>query len=437
MAERPAGRHRSRTIRVDRLARVEGHGAVYVKVAQGRVTEVELRLFEAPRLFEALLRDRQFTEAPDITARICGICPVAYQMTACQAMEQACGANVDGALRDLRRLCYCGEWIESHSLHIHLLHAPDFLGYDDAIAMARDHGDEVRRGLDLKKTGNDIVRVLGGREIHPVNVRVGGFYRLPSPAELAPLHERLLHARDAALESVRWVAGFDFPDAAVDCELVALRHPTEYPMNEGRIASTGGLDIAVADLEAHIVEEHVRYTHALQSGLVERGAYLTGPLARYALNAEGLAPLARQAAADARLGSVCRNPHRSIVVRAVEVVHACEEALRLIEAYTAPERAAIAVAPREGTGYGATEAPRGLLYHRYDIKVDGAIRGARIVPPTAQNQRVIEEDLRAAVQHALARSQPDLERTCERVVRCYDPCISCATHFLRLEIDGA
>jgi sulfhydrogenase subunit alpha len=435
MADRSGARSRRRTIRVDALARVEGHGAVYVKVAQGRVVEAELRLFEAPRLFEALLRGRQFAEAPDITARICGICPVAYQMSACQAMEDACGVTVSGPLRALRRLLYCGEWIQSHALHIYLLHAPDFLGYDDSIAMARTHGDDVNRGLELKKIGNELMRVLGGREVHPVNVRVGGFYRVPTPGDLAPLRERLVRARDLALETVRWVAGFEYPDTELPCELVALRHPAEYPMNEGRLASTAGLDIPVREFEAHVVEEHVRYTHALQSRLRERGTYLTGPLARYALNAERLAPVARQAATAAGLGPVCRNPYRSIVVRAVEVVHACDEALRLIESYSPPDAPAVDVTPREATGYGCTEAPRGTLYHRYRIGGDGAIHEARIVPPTSQNQRVIEQDLRAAVERSLALARPELERTCEAVVRCYDPCISCATHFLSLEIE--
>jgi coenzyme F420-reducing hydrogenase alpha subunit len=360
-------------------------------------------------------------------------------MSACQAMEDACGVQIDPQVRALRRLLYCGEWIESHTLHIHLLHAPDFLGYDDAISMARDHPEPVRRGLELKKLGNEIVSVLGGREIHPINVRVGGFYRLPSRRALAALREQLPRARDAAREVVRWVAGFECPDAVLDCELVALRHPTEYPMNHGRIASTVSLDIPVTDFEAHVVEEHVRYSHALHARLEDRGGgpYLTGPLARYALNAERLSPGAREAAAESGLGAVCRNPYRSIVVRAVEVLHACEEAIRIIDEYAEPARPAVEVVPRAARGFGATEAPRGLLYHRYDIGPDGAIAEARIVPPTSQNQPVIEQDLRSAVERSLALPRAQLERRCEDVVRCYDPCISCATHFLELEIDGA
>jgi coenzyme F420-reducing hydrogenase alpha subunit len=448
MAERSDTPERhTRTIRIDGLARVEGHGSVHVRVDRGRVVEAQLRLFESPRLFEALLRGRQFTEAPDITARICGICPVAYQMSACRAMEDACGAVLEEPVQELRRLLYCGEWIESHALHIHLLHAPDFLGFEDGIAMARRYPEAVRRGLELKKIGNQIVTVLGGREIHPVNVRVGGFYRLPDPGALADLRERLLWARDAALETVRWVAGFDAPESRLDCELVALRHPDRYPMYEGRPASAGGLDLDPSEFEAHVREEHLPYTNALQArlrgvsgpdqvdGPQRSGAYLTGPLARYALNREHLAPVAREAAREAGLGAVCRNPHRSIVVRGVEVLHACEEALRILESYTPPERPAVPVEPVDAVGFGCTEAPRGLLYHRYAIGSDGAIQEARIIPPTSQNQRVIEEDLRATVERSLALPRTDLEHACERVVRSYDPCISCATHFLRLEID--
>jgi coenzyme F420-reducing hydrogenase alpha subunit len=194
---------RTRTITVDYLARVEGEGALLVKIKEGQVTDVKLKIFEPPRFFEAFLRGRKFTEAPDITARICGICPIAYQMSACHALEDACGVRVDGPLRALRRLIYCGEWIESHALHIYLLHAPDFLGYESAVHMARDHRDIVQRGLQVKKAGNQVVSLLGGREIHPINVRVGGFYKVPSKSELASLVERLEWARDAALETVR------------------------------------------------------------------------------------------------------------------------------------------------------------------------------------------------------------------------------------------
>lgn len=424
-----------RTIKVNYLARVEGEGGLRVVVRDGKVANAELMIFEPPRFFEALLRGRSFTEAPDITARVCGICPVAYQMSAVHAMENALGLTVAGPLRALRRLIYCGEWIASHVLHIYMLHAPDFLGYEGAIDMARDHGDVVRRGLALKKAGNEIITLLGGREIHPINVRVGGFYRTPRKRDLQPLAERLKWARDAALETVRWTAAFDFPERQRDYTFVALQHEREYPFNEGRIVSNRGLDITAAEYDGHFNETHVRRSTALHSRLRDGSAYLTGPLARYSLNADRLSPLARDAARESGLGPTCTNPYRSIVVRAIEVLYACDEALGIIDTYEEPERPSIPIEPGAGIGFGATEAPRGLLYHRYRLDADGTIAEARIVPPTSQNQASIEEDLASYIDGFLDRPDDELRHRCEQTVRNYDPCISCATHFLRLEID--
>ncbi|MEZ5832686.1 MAG: Ni/Fe hydrogenase subunit alpha [Dongiaceae bacterium] len=427
----------SRTIKVDYLSRVEGEAALKVVVRNGEVKSAALSIFEPPRFFEALLRGRAFSEAPDITARICGICPVAYQMSAVHAMEHALGISVGGQLRDLRRLLYCGEWIESHTLHVHMLHAPDFLGYDGAIDMARDHGEAVTRGLALKKVGNEIIALLGGREIHPINVRVGGFYRVPTRKDFARLAESLKRAREAALESVQWVASFDFPERVRDYTFVALRHPDEYPFNEGRIVSNRGLDIAAPEYDDHFEETHVAHTTALQSRLRGSGSYLVGPLARYNLNFDKLSPLAQQSAREAGLDAICTNPYRSIVVRAVEALYACDEALRIIDAYEEPDRPAVPLEPRAGVGFAATEAPRGLLYHRYRLEQDGSIAEARIIPPTSQNQQCIEEDLVSHIGGFLDLPDEALQHRCEQTVRNYDPCISCATHFLRLEIDRA
>ena len=426
---------KTRTIKVDYLARVEGEGALYVKIKGKTVADVKLKIFEPPRFFEGFLRGRHFSEAPDITARICGICPVAYQMSAVHAMEDAFGVRVEGPLRELRRLLYCGEWIESHVLHVFLLHAPDFLGYEDAIQMAKDHLDTVQLGLRLKKIGNEIVRVLGGREIHPINVRVGGFYRTPTKKELAPLAEQLKWARDAALKAVRWVAGLHFPEFERDYVCVALRHPSEYPFNEGRIVSSRGLDIPVRNYDDHFEEEHVEHSTALHSTLKGVGSYLVGPLARYNLNFDRLSPLVQQAAREAGLAPVCRNPFQSIIVRCVETLYACDEALRIIESYEPPEKPAIKFDVRTAAGYGASEAPRGLLYHRYRVNEQGVILDAKIVPPTSQNQKTIEEDLWKFVPEHLNLAPDQLQWQCEQAIRNYDPCISCSTHFLKLNID--
>jgi sulfhydrogenase subunit alpha len=423
-----------KTIRVNYLARVEGEGALYVRVKDGAVAEVKLKIFEPPRFFEAFLRGRKYYEAPDFTSRICGICPVAYQMSAVHAMEDALGVRVDGPLRALRRLIYCGEWIESHGLHIFMLHAPDFLGYQDSIEMARDHPEMVKLGLKLKKVGNDIVTHLGGREIHPINIRVGGFYKVPTKKELGTLAEKLKWGRDAALKTVQWVAGFAFPEFEPDYEFVSLRHEGEYPFNEGRLVSNKGLDIPVDDYDQHFVESQVPYSHALHSIRRDRGPYFVGPLARYSLNFEKLTPGAKEAARAAGLGPVCRNPFKSIIVRAVETLYALEEALGLIEAYEMPEAPAVKVSPRESVGHAVTEAPRGLLYHRYRLDAHGVIQEAKIVPPTSQNQKTMESDLRQFVAARLDLPDEKLTWQCEQLVRNYDPCISCATHFLRLEM---
>jgi coenzyme F420-reducing hydrogenase alpha subunit len=426
----------TRTIKVDYLARVEGEGAMKVVVRDGRIESAEFNIFEPPRFFEAFLRGRAFSEAPDMTARICGICPVAYQMSTVHAMEDALGVAISPALRALRRILYCGEWIESHVLHMVMLHAPDFLGYDGVASLARDHGEMVRNALALKKTGNELLTFLGGREIHPINVRVGGFYRAPRKQEFAGIEEKLKAARDMALTLLRWVAGFDFPDRTRDYTFVSLRHPGEYPFNEGRIVSSRGLNIAVSDYDSHFEELYVPRTTALHSRFrSDGGAYLVGPLARYSLNFDRLSPLVQEAARSVGLGATCNNPYLGIVVRAVEVVHACEEALRLIAAYEEPDAPAAIIEPRGGIGYAATEAPRGLLYHRYRLDEDGTIAEAQIVPPTSQNQASIEEDLTQFIETFLDLPDEALRVRCEQTIRNYDPCISCATHFLKLDID--
>ncbi|MET9131439.1 Ni/Fe hydrogenase subunit alpha [Streptomyces antibioticus] len=448
---------RSRVLRIPALTRVEGETALHLRIDDGTVSEARLDIYEPPRFFEAFLRGRAHTEPPDLTSRICGICPVAYQMSACRAIEDACGIVVDGQLAALRRLLYCGEWIESQTLHIHMLHAPDFLGHDDVIGMSRTHLTHVERGLRLKQSGNAIVETLGGRAIHPVNVRLGGFHRVPARAELRPLAERLRAALDDAWDTVRWVAGFDFPDAECNADLLALAEVGTYAIESGvptvlpHDRTLPVRSFPVAEFSRHVVEEQVPHSTALHSRLDGR-PHLTGSLARYAVSGHLLSPTALEAAREAGLsdppllagaagserGEVCRNPYRSILVRAVEVLYAVEEALRIIDAYEPPALSHLEVPARAGAGHGATEAPRGLLHHRYALDVEGRVVDASIIPPTAQNQGVIEDDLRRLVQGSLDRGEApeaELTRLCERAVRNHDPCISCSAHFLELDIE--
>jgi sulfhydrogenase subunit alpha len=423
-----------RTIKVNYLARVEGEGSLFLKIKGNRVERAELRIFEPPRFFEAFLRGRRYSEAPDFTARICGICPVAYQTSAVQAMEDLMGIDIPESIVKLRRLLYLGEWLASHALHVFFLHAPDFLGYQDAIQMARDHGDKVKLGLDLKKAGNALFACIGGREIHPVNVRVGGFYRAPAKKELSVLLEQIKKAREAALQTVRWTATLPFPDFEPDYEFVALSHPEEYAITRGRLISNRGLDIPVSAYEEHFAEEQAPYSHALQSVRQGGGAYFVGPLARFNLNFEQLSPLAQDEAKKAGLTPMVRNPFKSIIVRAVEMLHVAEEAAALIEAYEEPEEPAVPVKIRAGKGCGISEAPRGILYHRYRLDDQGLIQAAQIVPPTSQNQKSMEADLAQFAGRFLDLPDDKLTWRLEQALRNYDPCISCATHCLKVRV---
>lgn len=423
------------TLKVDYLARVEGEGSLYVKIKNRKVTDLQFKIFEPPRFFEAFLRGRRFHEVPDITARICGICPIAYQMSSSHALEDAFGIRVEPAIRALRRLIYCGEWIESHVLHVYMLHLPDFLGYESSIHMAKDHADAVVRALRLKKLGNEIMTIVGGREVHPVNVTVGGFYRAPRKKELTPLLEELKWARDAAVETVRLTAGLNFPELSMEYEFVALSHPDEYAITEGRLISNRGLDIALSEYEQHFEEQHVERSHALHSVLKERGPYLVGPLARYNLNFDKLGSLEKDLVRELGFLPPVTNPFQSIVVRSLETLFAVNECIRLIEEYDEPAHSKVDVQPRAATGYGCTEAPRGICWHTYTTDDQGLIQKAKIVPPTAQNQKMIEEDLRVFVERHLDLTKDQLTWQCEQAIRNYDPCISCATHFLTLDLD--
>jgi sulfhydrogenase subunit alpha len=422
---------------VGQLTRVEGEGSLDLRVAADGTVAAQLRIFEAPRYFERLVIGRTPDEVLDIVARICGICPVAYQMSAVHAFEDLFEVPIDAAVRALRRLMYCGEWIESHSLHIFLLHAPDFLGYPSALEMAHDHLELVGRGLAIKKLGNRIVGILGGRAIHPVSVRVGGFSRAPRAHDLDELRAPLQAAIADAEETVRWAASLDTPRSDREPRLVSLRHPSEYPMSDGRIVSSDGIDLAPSDWGRAFHEEQVPWSHALQSRAADGVPYLLGPTARVALAGDQLHPIAR-AALDATGISpeeLRRNVFRSIVARSVELLHALAEASDIVAAYEPPAKPYAPWKPRAGIAAWATEAPRGLLFQRYRVDAAGKVRAAQIVPPTSQNQAAIEHDLALFAPAVLDLPHEEATGRLEQLIRSYDPCISCATHFLDVRID--
>lgn len=424
-----------RTLRLESMTRVEGACGLRIEVRDGRLQNVRLNIDEPPRLFEAFLRGRSLREVPDITARICGICPVAYQMSSAQAIESALGIMPGPEIRALRRLLYCAEWMQSHALHIYLLQAPDFFGMESALALAAEQPDLVHRGLELKKVGNALMDLIGGRSVHPVSVCVGGFWKVPRRNELLGLRPRLEWALQASLDTVKFVSSLKLPEFTPSYECVALSHPREYPMNEGHIVSSAGLDIPVREFEQAFLEEHVAHSTALHSVRAQHGSsYLVGPLARVNLNYNHLSAAARQSADESSVTWPCFNPYAGIVARAVELVQVCEESLRLIDTYSEPEPPSLPYTVRAAEGCAATEAPRGLLYHRYRINDQGMVQSARIVPPTSQNCRRIEDDLRLLIPKILERTDAEIVDACEKMVRNYDPCISCSTHALKLRI---
>jgi sulfhydrogenase subunit alpha len=424
---------RSRTLHVDYLARVEGEGSLHIQMKEGKVESARLNIFEPPRFFEALLRGRPLDDAPDITARICGICPVAYQMSSVYAMERALRLELPEYLHQLRRLIYCGEWIESHALHIYMLHAPDFYGATDAIALAKKDPSHIRRGLRIKKAGNEIIRLLGGREVHPINVKVGGFYKLPKKEDLTVLKAVLEAAVDDALEGLSWVSSFTFPFVEKKVEHVCLRHPKEYPMARGEIITSSGLLFTPEEMLCHIREEHIEGSTALYATLHSK-PYLVGPIARFNLNFDLLPTKVHREIERIGLHLPCLNPYQSIIIRSIEILFALYEALRIIDDYEEDSQiSSLAIHPKEGWGYSATEAPRGLLYHHFHIDENGVIQEAKIIPPTSQNQKTIEEDLFVVAQRNASACDDTLRCECERAIRNFDPCISCATHFLSLK----
>jgi coenzyme F420-reducing hydrogenase alpha subunit len=421
---------------VQNLTRVEGEGSLHLLVRDGAVAEARLQIFEAPRYFEALVAGRTPDEVLDIVARICGICPVAYQMSAVHAFERLFEVEVEPSTRALRRLLYCAEWIESHALHVYLLHAPDFLGYPSAVEMARDHRQLVTDGLRLKQVGNHLLTLLGGRPIHPVSVRVGGWSRAPRRAELQAFRRDLDEALRLALATVDVALTLEPPAFEREPRLVALHHPGEYAMNDGRIVSSDGLALSPEAWDEEFHEVQVPWSNALQARGSNGLPYLLGPAARVVLNHEQLHPRARAALlASGALGSIRTNPYRSIVARAIELVHATAEAIDIVDAYVPPTMPAVPWASRPGVAAWATEAPRGLLFHRYEIGADGLVAAAQIVPPTSQNQAAIEADIAAFAPRVLELPMDAATHALEQLIRSYDPCISCATHFLDLTVE--
>ncbi|KTD46228.1 Ni/Fe hydrogenase subunit alpha [Legionella quateirensis] len=423
------------SINVPILARVEGEGALELHIRDSEIETLKLKIYEPPRLFEKFLEGRSYTEVLDIVARICGICPVAYQMSATQAIEQCFAIQPSPWVRTMRRLFYCGEWLESHSMHIHFLALPDFLGFQSVPEMAKRYPEEVRRGMRLQAFGNDLIKLLGGRSVHPVGACVGGFYKAPQHTEIKIMLEKARERVVDCVALIQWLATLGLPDNSHEFTSVSLYHPTEYPMNEGRIVSDHGLNIHIDEFNAYFTESQVPYSTALHC-LLQNKPYLVGPLARLN-NCFGHLPVPiHLLLQNLNIHFPSRNMYHCIIARAVEIYYAVLESIRILEQYEFPENSYPEVLPQAGEGFGCTEAPRGMLWQNLKLDQQGKVSFARIVPPTSQNQARIEEDLGISLrQFGLDKGEDEIRHFSEMIIRNYDPCISCSTHFLKLTLN--
>ncbi len=425
---------RAINIQVPTLSRVEGEGALDLDIAGGQITGVRLRIYEPPRFFEKLLEGRDYGELPDLEARICGICPVAYQLTAVQAVEAAFCVDIPAPVQALRRLMYFGEWIQSHALHMHMLAAPDFLGCTTIFELQAQQPAAVARGMRLQDFGNRLMRWLGGRSVHPVGVCAGGFHGRLQVEDLPSLCADAEQAWQDSAALVSWVCGFNLPERQQRFQQVALRPEQGYPITGGQMISSDGLSIEADAFEAHFEEQQVPYSNALQARL-HGEPYLVGPLARVNLNLDRIPEEVLEPLLATSIRFPSANPYHSIVARALEIRLAVYEARILLAADWETQSYCAPVTPRSGAGYAATEAPRGMLWHGYRFSETGSVESARIVPPTSQNQARMEADLASGLtEFGLDREEHELRMEAERIIRNYDPCISCATHFLDLRI---
>jgi len=421
-------------IKVDQLARVEGEGGVYIEAKDGKIQYVEVNIFEPPRFFEAFLRGRLYLEAPDLTARICGICPLAYVMAASRAMEKILGIQVSEDIQRLRKIAFHGEWIESHVLHFAFLHAPDFLGRASAFEIAEDNPQFVKDAIAMRTWGNKAIEIIGGRPVHPVGFRVGGLHRIIRKKELEVLLKDFDEVEKKAKRLLEFVLQLPIPEIEYDMIVMSLKGKGEYPIMEGVVANNLGGKFPEEEFEENVQVEQKKYSNALHYRLKNGKPYITGPLARFNLNYDLLAPEVRDVLEEAGYRAPLKNTFQSIIARAAETYHSVLEIRRLIEEYAEPSKPYIEAEIKPGDGAAIVEAPRGMLYHRYKIDGRGRITYANIIPPTTQNYAAMEEDIIKVEDLILKENYEKAKAIVETIIRNYDPCISCSVHAINLKI---
>ena len=423
------------TIDVKHVTRVEGHGNIAVKVDNGEITRLELQIVESPRFFEAFLRGRRWYEAPHITCRVCGICSVGHTTASVKAVEAATGIQITGQTRLLRRLLLNAEHLQSHVLHLYFLAVPDFFGVGSVIPLASTHPDVVKRALRMKKLANDLCGAVGGRHIHPIAMHAGGFTHVPRVEELVNLKRRL----DDLRQTADLYATLNIPDFTRDTEYVGLRSTDgEYALYDGHLVST--LQPEPTDYAAYrerVIESVVQHSASKHVRSPKSPTYMVGALARFNLSGDRLHADATKLARSLGLEGIVTNPFHNNTAQLLECIHITEDSIQVIdELLTCGLKEEPLVKPSHfGRGVGIAEVPRGILFHEYEINDDGMIAGANLVIPTGQNLANIEADMRDMMPGLLdsGMGKEQITHRLEMLVRAYDPCISCATHFLELE----
>ena len=421
-----------RIININYLTRVEGQAALDIWISgNSDLRDLKLRVFEPPRFFESFMIGRRYDELMEIAARICGICPVSHEITALRAVENAIGLEVSEATRKLRKLMALSAIMSSHALSIYFLTLPDYLGYSDLVEASKDNGELLKSAIKLKKLGNDLTELVGGRSVHPVTAVVGGFTNTIPREEAKKMIKQCEEAKVDALETIELFKQLEIPKFKRKCEHIALNQSNEYAINEGYVKSTEGLYIPQEEYRKHIEECQIPYSNCKQSNVKGRASYLVGPLARVNINFEQLSKDARNAANSVGFKFPSFNPFHSPIARAVEIVHSIDECIEILDSmpYKEDEKR---IRIKAGKGCALTEAPRGINYHSYLLDDRGIVIKADIAPPTCQNHRNIEMDLREFIPQLLDLPDEEVAKKCGMLIRSYDPCISCSVHTVNI-----
>jgi len=424
-------------IEVSPVSRVEGHGDLIIDVKNKKIEKLIFRIPESPRFFEAMLVGKKYDEPSHITSRICGICSVAHTCASMKATERAFNIKPTEQTIDLRKLVYHHENIQSNVLHVYFLAVPDFLGVGSVIPLVETHPEVVNIALRTKKMANDMVRIIGGRAVHPIRTVVGGFTKLPTKEEMISMRKMLAASYPDLEKSLKVLKTLNIPDFERETEYISISDAVDYALYDGDIKSSDGWEIDDQKYLDKINEKVVQHSTAKHCW-ASRDSYMVGALARFNNNYEKLTEKAKEYAEELGLKAPCYNTYMNNIAQFVEIVHGVDDSIRLIDKILEEglddDKAMVDIKPGSGRGVGVVEAPRGLLIHDYTYDDRGRIKKANLIIPTNMNYANIEQDMQSLLPTIIDKSEDDIRLACEMLIRAYDPCISCSTHLLNVKL---